>query len=318
MRRKLFFIAAAAALCALTVAGVWMYIQPTKPKFREVRVTRGSIFISISSVGTVQPQNRVDVKPAVGGRVEEVLVKEGTPVKKGQTLFWMSSIERAALLDAARSLGPEEYKQWETFYNKSEVVAPLDGTIIQRRVEPGQTFAASDIVMVMSDRLIVEAQVDETDLARVKVGQEAEIVLDAYSADVLAAKVDQIAYEAKTVNNVTTYTVDVLANHTPEHMRAGMTANVTFIIERRDGVLMLPNESLRRGEKGNTVVLVRNPDGKVAEVEVQTGLTDGKVTEISKGLQENQMVLTEIFTLKERSGLGENPFEQGPGAPSND
>jgi len=311
MRKMLVPLAIALILIASFAAGVWYVQQPDKPRYREVRVDRGSIFVSILATGVVQPQNRVDIKPAVGGRVEDVLVREGHKVQRDQILVWMSSTERAALLDAARSLGKEELTKWEAFYRPTPISAPLPGTIIQRRVEPGQTFAAGDVILVMSDRLIIKAQVDETDLARVKLRQAAEIVLDAYSDDVLPAKVDQIAFEAKTVNNVTTYTVDVLPDKTPEHMRAGMTANVTFIVERRDGTLMIPSEALRKKE-GKPVVLVRGPEGTVSESPVETGITDGKNIEIVSGLTEGQTILTEIFTLKQKSGIGANPFAEKP------
>ena len=72
---------------------------------REITVAYGSIENIISTTGTVQPQNRLEIKPPIGGRIEKILVKEGDKVKIGQTLVWMSSTERAALLDAARAQG---------------------------------------------------------------------------------------------------------------------------------------------------------------------------------------------------------------------
>ena len=92
----------------------------------------------------------------------------------------------------------------------------------------------------MSDRLTVKAQVDETDIAEIHLKQRAEIVLDAYPDRAIPARVDQIAYEAKTVNNVTTYIVDVLPDKTPSFMRSGMTANVTFLTADKKGVLLVP------------------------------------------------------------------------------
>ena len=87
---------------------------------------------------------------------------------------------------------------------------------------------------MISDRLTVKAQVDETDIAAVKVGQRANINLDAYSQDSFPAIVDKIAYDAQTVNNVTTYTVDVLPEQAPDYMRSGMTASVTFIVDEKN------------------------------------------------------------------------------------
>src|SRR3989339_238898 len=76
-----------------------------KEPLETVKVTIGAISASIPSTGTVMPRNRVEIKPPVAGRIEDVLVNEGTHVRKGQIIAWISSNERAALLDAARTKG---------------------------------------------------------------------------------------------------------------------------------------------------------------------------------------------------------------------
>src|SRR6185436_13241208 len=101
----------------------------------------------------------------------------GDWVKKGQILAWLSSSERAALLDAARARGPEEVKKWEELYKPTPMLAPIAGTLIARNFEPGQGVNASDGVLVLSDRLIVRANVDETDIAQLRVGQAARLTL---------------------------------------------------------------------------------------------------------------------------------------------
>jgi macrolide-specific efflux system membrane fusion protein len=82
----------------------------------EIRPDRGDIEVTISTTGTVQPQNRLEVKPPINGRVEEIPVKEGDVVKKGDVLARMSSTDRAALLDAAHSKGEEFMAYWEDVY----------------------------------------------------------------------------------------------------------------------------------------------------------------------------------------------------------
>ena len=201
--------------------------------YEGVAVSRDDMVFEILSTGIVSPENRLEIKPPISGRVEEVLVKEGEDVRKGQVLARMSSTERAALLDAARARGDEEYRRWQEFYRAAPIMAPIDGTIIARNVEPGQSFTTADAVLVMSDRLTVKAQVDETDIAEIKLGQRADIVLDAYPGHHMPSKVDEIAYDATTINNVTTYIVDVLPDETPPFMRSGMTANVRFAVSSR-------------------------------------------------------------------------------------
>ncbi|RYZ97540.1 MAG: efflux RND transporter periplasmic adaptor subunit, partial [Proteobacteria bacterium] len=267
----------------------------------------------ILSTGLVKPENKLEIKPPIAGRVESVLVKEGAKVRKGQTLAWMSSTERAAMLDAATARGPEELKKWEELYRPTPILAPINGTIIQRNVESGQTFATNDAVLVMSDRLTIKAQVDETDLAQIKLGQKATIGLDAYAGDQIRGTVDQIAYDATTVNNVTTYVVDVLPDSTPPHMRSGMTANVTFVVNAREDVLTVPADAIKV-EEGKMVILVEDPQTKqpVKRV-VQVGATDGKKTEILEGLKEGEPVMVVSFSgLGERKANAANPFMGGP------
>jgi len=247
----------------------------------------------------------------VAGRMEEVLVDEGDLVKKGKILAWMSSTERAALLDAARARGEGELKRWEEFYNATPVIAPIDGTIIARNVEPGQTFTNQEAVFVMSDRLTIKAQVDETDVAQVHLEQPATIILDAYPSESIAGRVEKIAFDAKTVNNVTTYTVDVLPDTVPDFMRSGMTASVDFSVQSRKDVLVLPSEALRtRDGKSYVLLPAEAPGAEPREQNVKLGISDGKTTEILEGLSEGATVL--VSQLKSRDSKATNPFSPFP------
>lgn len=258
--------------------------------YREDKVEIGSIQIQVLATGTVQPENRLEIKPPIPGRVEEVLVKEGDVVKRGQILAWMSSTERAAILDSARTKGAAEIKRWEGIYPPTPIIAPLSGTIVLRNVEQGQTFTSSDSLISMSNRLTVKAQVDETDIASIYPKQEAEIILDAYSRDKIPAVVDKIAFDATTVNSVTTYIVDVLPSEVPSFMRSGMTANVTFFINSKENILLVPSEAIKI-KNGRPVVLI--PEGKKQiEKEIEIGMTNGKKTEVTSGLNEGDIVLS--------------------------
>lgn len=277
--------------------------------YRDAKVERANLDVTILSTGVVGPQNRIEIKPPIAGRVEQVLVREGQRVKKGQILAWMSSAERAALVDAARAQGPDELKKWEDLYRPTPILAPIAGSIILRNVESGQTFTNSESVFSMSDRLIVKGQVDETDIAKITVKQKATIVLDAYPAKSIPARVDKIAYDAKTVNNVTTYTVDVLPDETPPEMRSGMTSNVSFLAASKPDALVVASEALRYRD-GKAYVLTRGTDARApVEVFVEAGLSDGKRTEILSGLNEGDVVLLgEAKSLNATKGGSSNPF----------
>ena len=277
--------------------------------FKEIQVSRGKVLVTVLATGTVQAENRLEIKPPVAGRVEEVLVKEGQIVRKGQILAWMSSTERAALLDAARALGTKELKKWQEDFMPTPIFAPINGTIILRNVESGQTFTNVDSVFVMSDRLTVKAQVDETDIAQIRLQQRAVIELDAYPGQKIQAHADLIAYDATTVNNVTTYIVDVLPDVTPEFMRSGMTANVTFIVNSKVDVLTVPNEALRVQKNKYSVMVKVSGQNTPDEKQVEVGITDGKRTEIIRGLSEGEVILVAAFkNTGGGSGQGGSPF----------
>jgi macrolide-specific efflux system membrane fusion protein len=280
---------------------------------RTATVTRGDIVVKITATGEVMPQNRVEIKPPIDGRIEEVLVEEGDVVKRGQVLAWMSSTDRAALMDAARAQGPEAVERWENAYKPAPLIAPLDGTVIVRAAEPGQTVAKGDPVVVLADRLIVQGLVDETDLSLISRGQNTEIRLDAYPDQTARGVVDHISYESRLVNNVNVYEVDVLPEKVPAMFRSGMTATVTFIVAARENVLRVPSEAIsgwpagmKKPENAQFALYKKNFSGKLVPTPVRIGKSDGRMTEILEGASEGEEV--QVIRRKKASGGGSNPF----------
>jgi len=308
--KKTVLIICALLILAAIIATVWFGLRRNgKPDYINIKVERGDLKITVATTGTVKPQNRVEIKPPISGRIEEILIDEGAVVRKGQILGFLSSTDRAALLDAALSKGTAELERWKQLYKPMPIVAPVDGNIIARNVEPGQTVTANEKMLVMADRLIVQAQVDETDIGRIKRGQPAELTLDAYPANTITGVVDQIAYEALIVNNVTMYMVDILPNHVPPFMRSGMTANIQVITAVTNNVLILPTGAVQTEGK-KTSVRQSNPDNaaKPVRTKVDTGLSDGKKIEIISGLKEGDSVLTVSTRMPAAKSTASNPF----------
>lgn len=276
----------------------------------EIHPSYGEIFISISTTGTVEPQNRLEVKPTISGRIDAILVREGDRVVPGQVLAWMSSTDRAALLDAARKEGDEVYEYWKETYKAIPLVAPIDGEIIVRAVEPGQTVTTQDTILVISDRLIVKARVDETDIGKVQVGQIARVSLDAYPEKMITAVVDHIAYESELVNNVTIYEVDILPESLPPIFRSGMSANVEIAEAIREDVLTLPREAVKSAGDDPYVLVREESSGQPIRRPVQTGLSNGRIVEIVSGLEEGDTVLVpnRQYSLPEERRRGSNPL----------
>ncbi|MCX5696342.1 MAG: efflux RND transporter periplasmic adaptor subunit [Candidatus Omnitrophica bacterium] len=276
---------------------------------KEINPAIGTIQTFISTTGTVLPKNRLEIKPPVNGRIESILVQEGEKVKEGQALARMSSTERAALLDAAQGQGEEVLKYWKEVYKAIPLLSPIDGEVIVATTQPGQTVTTSDAVVVLSDHLIVRAQVDETDIGKIKLAQGALITLDAYLNTKINAAVEHIYYESETVNNVTIYKVDLLPEKAPEFFRSGMNATVDFKAEGKVNALLLPVDAVRK-EKDESYVLLKEAGSKnpVKRV-VKTGITDDKNYEIISGVTaaDTVLVMSKKYVLP-NGDMGSNPF----------
>ncbi len=303
-------------IIAVVIAIIVFTMMKLKPKkdsgqvVKEINPTIGSIQTMISTTGIVLPKNRLEIKPPVNGRVESILVKEGKVVKVGQILAWMSSTERAALLDAAQAQGPEQLKYWQEAYKPVALLAPIAGEVIVATIQPGTTVTTADAVVVLSDQLIVRAQVDETDIGKIALGQMTVLSLDAYPDTKIKAKVEHIYYESKTVNNVTIYEADLTPDEDmPSFFRSGMNATINFIIESKDNILIVPLEAVQKNKDESFVSVIKEGESEPVRQVVVLGVSDDKNIEIVSGLSESDMVVvkTKKFSLP-TADIGKNPF----------
>ena len=306
---KLFFV----VIIILAIAGVFIVrVRQKKSEegiVKEITPTIGSIRTFISCTGTVLPKNRLAVKPPVNGRIESILVQEGDKVKTGQILAWMSSTDRAALLDAARGKGEDALKYWEDTYKPIALLAPIDSEVIVATTQPGQTVTTAEAVVVLSDQLIVRAQVDETDIGKITNDMKAAITLDAYPDIKIRARVEHIYYESQTVNNVTIYLVDLIPQEVPQFFRSGMNASVDFMVQEKQNILIIPAEAVYK-ENGENYVLVSQANGREPlKTAVSLGISDDKNIEVISGVNENDRIIakTKKYVLP-KSTTGTNPF----------
>jgi len=276
-------------------------------EYVKIKSEVGYIENVISSTGTVLPKNRLEIKPPVNGRVDTILVKEGGRVKVGQTLAWMSSTERSALLDAARAQGEASLKYWKEAYKPISLISPIDGEVIVSKMQAGQTVTVNEAVIVLSDHLIIRSQVDETDIGKIKLDQPAFITLDAYPETKIDAKVEHLYYESKTVNNVTIYEVDLIPESPPAFIRSGMNASVNFIVAFKDDALLLPMEAVS-SVNGHKVVYVSDGSKRVEKV-IETGITgEGKIEVLSGVTAPDEILIKAKKYEPQRSDAKNNPF----------
>ncbi|MEK7859598.1 MAG: efflux RND transporter periplasmic adaptor subunit, partial [Elusimicrobiota bacterium] len=310
-----------AVLVALAVGGgVWRYSLTGSRKERggrgkPVSAVRGPIEQSIDATGSVAPQNRVEIKPPVGGRIEKLLVDEGDKVATGQIVAWMSSTDRTAILDAARAQGPEQVKRWEDSYKPTAVFASLPGEVILRNVVVGQAVDGGTVLFAVADTLIVNAQVDESDIGKIKLGQKARIRLDSYPGQPIDGKVFDILFEGKNVSSVITYGVKIRPDQVPPFFRSQMTANVSFLITRKEDALLLPAAAIKDGPGGTRVVTMASSaqaEGPESR-EVKIGIETDEQVEILSGLAEGDRVLLSNSRYQAQKAPESSPLSSLPG-----
>jgi membrane fusion protein, macrolide-specific efflux system len=307
MKRKkglswIHFVLIAVFLMLAGCAGwtVWKW-NADAPVYDYLRVEKGPMRITLRESGIVAPEHRLNVTPPIPGRIDSVNVDNGVAVKQGQVLAWISSTDRAALMDAARAAGGKEVTFWQDVYKAAPLIAPLDGHIISTSVVPGQVVVAAQTVFTMSDHLIIQANVDETDLNHVRLKQKADITFDSFPDAHLTGKVHDIAYDSTTVNNVTTYLVNIFLDKTPAYVRSGVSTNVFLLVSNRQNILRVPADAITpEGE----VLLVKAQDQPPVPQKVTVGLSDGQWTEVLTGLDEGDWIARRIFTLEQAQKNG--------------
>jgi membrane fusion protein, macrolide-specific efflux system len=307
------------AVAAVAAGGAWWaWRARADKKGRAAREASSTVVVkrqlieeTVEATGSVLPLNRVEIKPPISGRIESLLADEGQTVKAGQIVAWMSSNDRAAILDAARAKGPEELKRWEDAYKPTPIVASLPGVVILRNAVVGQTVGANETIYAVADTLIVQAQVDESEIGKVKSGMPARVTLDSYPDRPTDGRVFDILYEGKTVSNVVTYGVKVRPVKVPDFFRSQMTANVAFVIGRKEDALVVPGYAIKDAGDGRKEATVRGADGKPQTRPVKTGIESGDLVEIVEGVNEGETLLAAAGKYSPQAAPASSPLSFG-------
>lgn len=219
----------------------------------------------------------------------------------------------------------ESVQRAQTNLGYATITSPIDGVVLSKAVEEGQTVAASfntpelfTIAQDLTDMRVI-ADIDEADIGGVKEGQRVTFTVDAYSEDSFNGRVTQVRQQATTESNVVTYEVVISAPNVDLKLKPGLTANVTIYTLEKNDVLIVPSKALRFMPneaflpKGESIEDVESPaklwtkEGNVYKAHaVKVGTTNGIYTEILSGIQAG----TEVFTDFTISGGGEEAKDQ--------
>jgi HlyD family secretion protein len=224
------------------------------------------------------------------------------------------------------------------------ITSPIDGVVISRNVDVGQTVAASlqapVIFQIANDltKMQIDANVAEADVGVLEVGQNVDFTVDAFPMRTFYGKVVQVRNAPITVQNVVTYDTVIGVSNPDLKLKPGMTANVSIIVAQKDNVLQVKNAALRyrppeaapaemgsrspapagaRGGRGRqrrtserTVYILSG--GRPQPVQINTGISDGVVTEVNEGLKEGDRVVTaELASKSPAASPPPNPFSGG-------
>ncbi|MBX7246091.1 MAG: efflux RND transporter periplasmic adaptor subunit [Candidatus Sumerlaeaceae bacterium] len=183
---------------------------------------------------------------------------------------------------------------------ETRIIAPMDGVITSRPVQQGMIIASGTnnvgggtTLMTLSDlsRIFVSANVDESDIGKVKLDQRATITADAFPGKRFRGKVVRVSTKGVTSQNVTTFEVKIeIEGEGKELLRPEMSGNVEIQADRHEDVIVIANEAVQFGKEGYFVEMPDGAPDKTKRVPVKTGLTDGVNTEIVEGLKEGDEV----------------------------
>ncbi len=396
-RRALRWSIAAAAAIVLLAVGLSAFrsrATTAAPTYTTEPIVRGTLRVTVTATGNLQPIKEVAVGSELSGLVEDVLVDDNDTVQKGQLLLRLDTSKlkdaitrsEAALASATAAEAQAKASVQEASANlnrlrevsrlsggkvpsktemetaeataakaeaqlssakaavnearaalstdtinlsKSSIRSPIDGVVLKRAVEPGQTVAASfqvaTLFTIAEDlrEMELEVAVDEADVGSVKAGQQATFTVDAYPNRKYAAHVTRVAYGSTTSNNVVSYTTTLRVKNEDQSLRPGMTATAEIETTTSQDVLLAPNAALRftpataaGAQSGGNVMrsLMPGPprerekevktnghhlwvlrDGQPAPLAVAAGPTDGQRTEVSgDGLREGLAVITDL------------------------
>lgn len=280
------------------------------PALFEATVGQRRAALNVSKAEVQVAENEVDYAKKQLGRIKKLNASRYSADKEldlsekeynnavAQVALKKAQVEQAqAALDAA-----------ETELRYTKIISPVDGIVVSKEVEVGQTVAASfqtpTLFNVAEDltKMQIEASVVEADIAKVKNGQVVEFSVDSFPDEVFYGKVMQVRNEAINTSNVVTYEVIIEVDNADLKLKPGMTANVEIITAEKKGILLVPNKALRffvTDDNGKTKRYKDKgiwtlDDGQPSRIVIKTGVADEDFTEITgENLREGMEIITD-------------------------
>lgn len=277
--------------------------------------------VAVARARVEEAQARLGTASLDRERIEEAFAREAASDFELQSARAEEVASQALLHAAQAQLQADEADASMAAVDLSKTIirSPIDGVVISRDVDAGQTVAASlsapTLFTIANDltKMRVNAAVNETDIGKVREGMPAEFRVDAYPARRFRGTVTQVRYAQSVVDNVVTYTTLIDVDNPDLSLRPGMTATILFEVDKAEDVLVVPNAALRFSPQAAAAAAAAAVDWRrpgrgqplqsrvfrlegveLVQVPVELGLNDGSFTEVkSGGLKDGDQVVTE-------------------------
>jgi HlyD family secretion protein len=291
----------------------------------DARVASANAALAVAQASLIQAQATVTETAAKLARSRDLASKNIASQQSLETDDAAAQRAVAAVASAKAQVTSAQasLKDAQTALSKAAIRSPIDGMVIAREIDPGQTVAATFqtpvLFKVAEDlrRMELHLDIDESDIGQVHAGQHAQFRVDAYPGKAFQAEITSVRFNPRTVNNVVTYETVLTVANPDLLLRPGMTATADILIAQKNDVLLMPNRALRflppeqaaehASAQGAPRVWVER-DGVPAPVAVTTGLTNGDVTEIEPGpLPAGARVIVDVVRA-ERPRTNGGPF----------
>ncbi|MEI7904750.1 MAG: efflux RND transporter periplasmic adaptor subunit [Candidatus Firestonebacteria bacterium] len=296
MKKYIAILGLSAVVCLCLAAGCG---SRGGTEVNTTKVAKGELVVKVQSTGTVRSNSEAKLTTVASGRVSGIFAEENETVKKDKLLLQLDStaqaekdFRRISGLAGKGFMTSQAAEQAKEQWKNTFISAPFSGTIVKKFVEVGETLYGGTPAFMLADlnEMIVETSIDETDIGQVKIGQDSEIVLDAYKDAKLPGKVQFIAKSSLEVKEKgITYLVKVKLEKTQLTLRLGMTGDVYIKAANKPDVLMLPYTAIG-DDKDGRYALVIEKDLAVRKA-IKTGLESYDSTEIISGLKEGDVVV---------------------------
>lgn len=288
-------------------------------------VQAGNLQSTVSGSGSTAAVRDQNLVFGTSGQVVSVAVKDGQKVTAGQVLAQLDDTQAQLSVTKAQQTydadligGSKNQVQQDKLsldaakqeLQKTLLTAPFAGIVSDVAIQSGDYVSASATALRLIDpsQYLVDVDVDETDIAKVKLDQNALVTFDAYKDLRLGGHVTKIGYAPKNSNGVVLFPVEITLDKVDDRLRPGLTAEADVVVEQARDVPLVPIESITEVGNRQMVTKVAN-DGSQQRVPIETGLSNGLFVEVKSGLQVGDKIVGNNIRFFQAINGGNNPTE---------